>query len=146
MNLTGNAIEKVDPGFVNEAGNDFHLAPGSRMIDAAGPLTVTMAAGSGTSLAVKDALYFYDGHGIPGEVGDTIQLIGSTDTAVVKSIDFATNTLTLDRALTWSKGQGVALRYAGAAPDMGAFEFGQDGKGDRDPLKIRHSPDADARE
>jgi parallel beta-helix repeat protein len=122
--LTGNAIENADPGFVNEAGNDFHLAQGSRMIDAAGPLTETVAAGSGTSLAVKDVLYFYDGRGIPGEAGDTIQLIGGTDTAVVKAIDLKTNTLTLDRALTWSKGQGVALAYAGAAPDMGAFEFG----------------------
>ena len=131
--LSGNAIEKADPGFVNEGGNDFHLAPGSRMIDAAGPLTVTMAAGSGTTLAVKDALYFYDGRGIPGEAGDTIQLIGGTETAVVKAIDLKANTLTLDRALTWSKGQGVALRYAGAAPDMGAFEFGLEpaGKGSR---------------
>lgn len=122
--LTRNAIEKVDPGFVNEAAHDFHLAPGSRLIDAAGPLTETIDAGSGTVLAVKDALYFYDGNGITGEIGDTIQLLGSPETAVVKAIDVKTNTLTLDRPLTWTKGQGVALRYAGSAPDMGAFEFG----------------------
>ena len=127
--LSGNAVEKNDPGFVNEAGQDFRLAQGSRMIDAAGPLTTTASAGSGTSMVVADASYFYDGHGIDREIGDTIQLTGgagSSDVAVVKAIDYAANTLTLDRALTWAKGQGVALRYAGNAPDMGAFEFGID--------------------
>jgi hypothetical protein len=126
--MTGNAIEKADPGFVDETGNDFRLAPGSRMIDAGGPLTTTVAAGSGTSMAVADALYFYDGYGIADEPGDTIQLLGSAETAVVKAIDYKTNTLTLDRAVTWTKGQGVALRYGGSAPDMGAFESGLDGR------------------
>jgi len=128
--LTNNAIEKTDPGFVDEAGLDFRLAPGSRMIDAAGPLTATVAAGSGTRLIVEDASYFYDGHGIAHETGDTIQLIGSSDSAVVKAIDYAANALTLDRPLTWSKGQGVALRHAGSAPDMGAFESGLDTTGE----------------
>ena len=30
---------------------------------------------------------------------------------------------TVDQELKWSPGQGVALAYEGAAPDMGAFEF-----------------------
>lgn len=124
--MTGNAIEKTDPGFVDEAANDFRLAPGSRLIDAGGPLTTTVATGSGTSMAVTDAFYFYDGYGIANEPGDTIQLLGSTETAVVRAIDYKTNTLTLDRAVTWTKGQGVALRFAGSAPDMGAFESGLD--------------------
>lgn len=131
--LTGNAVEKADPGFMDEARNDFRLSQGSRMIDAAGPLTTTSAAGSGTSMVVKDASYFYDGHGIAHETGDTIQLIGGRDAAVVKAIDHATQTLTLDRALTWSKGQGVALRYAGSAPDIGAFEFEIDRTGEGRP-------------
>jgi hypothetical protein len=122
--LGANAVETTDPGFVDEAGHDFHLAPGSRMIDAGEALTVTAAAGRGTSLVVKDAGYFYDGNGIAREIGDTIQLLGTTDTAVVTAVNLATATLTLDRPLTWSAGQGVALRFAGAAPDMGAFEFG----------------------
>ena len=135
--LTGNSVEKADPGFVDAAGNDFRLAQGSRMIDIAGPLTTTMLAGSGTKMVVKDASYFYDGYSIASETGDTIQLIGSKDSAVVEAIDYSTNTLTLDRALTWSKEQGVGLRYAGLAPDMGAFEVGIDTTSERPPSGIK---------
>lgn len=119
--LTSNAIESSPPGFVNEAGNDFRLASGSRMIDAAAALTATAGAGSGSVMAVQDASYFFDGYGIAGEGGDIIQLLGG-GTAVVLDIDYAANRLTLDRSLTWSAGQGVALQFSGSAPDMGAFE------------------------
>lgn len=122
--LTSNAIETSSPGFVNEAGNDFHLAAGSRMIDAASALTNTAAAGSGSRMIVQDASYFFGGHDIPGQVGDTIQLMGGSGVAVVVAIDYAANALTLDRSLTWSAGQGVALQFSGSAPDMGAFEAG----------------------
>ncbi len=121
--LTNNAIETSAPGFVNEAAYDFHLAAGSRMIDAGAPLTTAAAAGSGTSLRVQDASYFSDGLGIPGERGDSIQL-GVGQTATVVAIDYSTNTLTLDRSLTWTSGQGVSLQYAGNAMDQGAFEYG----------------------
>jgi hypothetical protein len=122
--LTNNGLETSAPGFVNETLNDFRLAVGSRMIDAGGPLTTATAAGSGTSLRVEDASYFYDGYTIPGEVGDSIQIIGQPATAVVVAINYATNTLTLDSSLTWAAGAGVALRHSGARPDLGAFEFG----------------------
>jgi hypothetical protein len=36
------------------------------------------------------------------------------------------NVLTLDQALSWSAGLGVALRYTGAAPDLGAHELAGD--------------------
>jgi hypothetical protein len=121
--LTNNAIETTAPGFVNEAAFDLHLAGGSRMIDAGAPLTATAAAGSGTSLRVQDASYFFDGFGIPGQGGDVIQL-GAGQTAQVVAVDYGTNTLTLNQALTWSSGQGVSLQYAGNAMDMGAFEYG----------------------
>jgi parallel beta-helix repeat protein len=121
--LINNAIETLPPGFANEAANDFRLTAGSRMIDAGVAFTSTAAAGSGISLRVQDASYFYDGYGIPGELGDTIQFVGRPDAAIVIAIDYATNTLTLDRALAWSAGTGVSLRYSGARPDMGAFEF-----------------------
>ena len=122
--LTSNAIETSAPGFVNEAGFDLHLAAGSRMIDAAGALTTTSAAGNGTQMAIQDASYFFDGHDISGEVGDTIQILGQTETAVVVDVNYATNTLTLSRALTWPAGAGVALAFSGSAPDMGAYEAG----------------------
>ncbi|HYE24030.1 MAG TPA: choice-of-anchor D domain-containing protein, partial [Clostridia bacterium] len=126
-NATANASTKnilftSSPGFVNETERDFRLAAGSAAIDAGAFLTTTAAAGSGTSLRVADARYFFDGFGIAGEVGDTIQLQGSGARARVVRIDYATNTLTLNASLTWSSGQGVALAFGGNAPDVGAQE------------------------
>ena len=52
--------------------------------------------------------------------GDTIQLQGTKQKATVVGIDRAANILTLSVPLAFSDGQGVALAYAGAAPDIGA--------------------------
>ncbi len=49
---------------------------------------------------------------------------GDSQAARVVSIDYNTNTLTLDRSLSWNSGQGVSLKYNGSAPDVGAFESG----------------------
>jgi hypothetical protein len=122
----GNAIESADPGFVDEAKPDLHLKSGSRMIDRAGPLTVTRSAGSGTTLTVADIFWFSDGMTIPGEAGDEIQMIGTNESARILHIDYAARTLMLDHALSWQSGQGVALKFTGAAPDFGAVEFGAD--------------------
>lgn len=112
---------EADPLFVNEAGRDFHLSPNSPMIDAGAFLTYIAGSGSGNVLPVLDAGYFYDGYNIPGEIGDEIQLEGG-ETAVVTHINYTNNTLTLDRPLTWTDGQGVALLYNGNRPEIGAFE------------------------
>jgi parallel beta-helix repeat protein len=116
-------ILEADPAFRDQGGFDFHLAPPSLMIDAGAFLSQAVGDGSGPVLPVQDASYFYDGYGIPDEVGDEIQLEGSLDTAIVIAIDLSSNTLTLDRPLSWSAGQGVALAYEGSAPDLGAYEF-----------------------
>ncbi|MBZ5569958.1 MAG: putative Ig domain-containing protein, partial [Acidobacteriia bacterium] len=119
--LYANNLE-VDPGFVNAAGHDFHLQPSSPMINAGTFLTTTSSAGSGASMQVADAGYFFDGFGIQAEVGDTIQLANSTSVAVVTAVNYTTNTLTLDRSLSWTQGQGVSLAYSGSAPDLGVYE------------------------
>ncbi|MCX5672155.1 MAG: cadherin domain-containing protein [Planctomycetota bacterium] len=119
---------EVDPKFVDADTYDFHLDAGSRMIDAGAWLTQAVGTGSGTVLPVLDATYFFDGFGMTDEnggplPGDLIQLKGDTRTTRVLAIDYAANTLTLDQALTWADGQGVALRYSGSRPDIGAYEY-----------------------
>jgi hypothetical protein len=104
---------------------DLHLTGGSPCIDSATFLTtVVSASGSGTSFKVADAGYFTDGWGIEGVSGDEIELLGSTQRARVTNIDYATNTLTVDKTIAWTKDQGVCLPYVGAGPDIGAFEYG----------------------
>ncbi len=104
---------------------DFALRAGSPCIDAGGALTtITSASGSGTSFTAADAGYFTDGWGITGVEGDTIRLIGTSQTARIIGIDYGTNVITVDSSLSWTGGQGVALAYNGEAPDAGAFEYG----------------------
>jgi hypothetical protein len=81
-----------------------------------------VGSGQGDTVVVADAGYFHDGFGIPNEPGDTIQLEGSTQTAVILSVEYSRNELTLDVSLTYSDGQGVGLRYLGSRPDIGAIE------------------------
>lgn len=113
---------ELDPVFVDAAAFDFRLSAASPLRDRGAFLTNAVGAGSGATLPVRDARFFFDGFGIAGEAGDTIQLAGGSDTAVVVACDLATNRLTLDRALAWTDGQGVGLAYRGTAPDVGAFE------------------------
>ncbi len=113
---------QADPAFVDTAAHDFRAQPGSPLIDAGMFLTQTVGAGNSETMVVADAGWFRDGYGIAGLAGDTIQLQGSTQRSVIVGIDYATNTLTLQGPLSWANGQGVSLRYNGAAPDVGAFE------------------------
>ncbi len=83
------------------------------------PLTRTSSAGSGTLLPVLDAHYFSNGYGLTA--GDTIQV--GTSTAQVISVNYTSNTLTLNTALTWVSNAPVSYPYSGAAPDIGAFAF-----------------------
>jgi len=113
----------VDPGFRDAARHDFSLRPESPLVDAGAFLTRTTAAGSGTTLPVQDAGYFFDGFEIEGQAGDLVRLEGG-ESARVTRVDYASRTLVLDRALTWTAGQGVALDFNGKAPDIGAVESG----------------------
>jgi|ERR1017187_217103 hypothetical protein len=129
--FANNLLNTVDPLWTSTkciASNsipDLHLTAGSPAIDAGAWLTtVTSDSGSGTSFIVNDAGYFYDGWGIPGEVGDTIQLQGQTATNRIIAVDYSSRTLTINATATWTNGQGVALAYSGRAPDIGAFEYG----------------------
>jgi hypothetical protein len=119
---------EADPMFVSGAmapvgepdGFDWRLSSGSPAIDGGGPLTHAVGSGAGTALTVESAHYFFDGYG--AVTGDRIQ-VGNNAPVVVTAVDYDTNTLTLADDLTWSDGDPVSLPYAGAAPDLGAFEY-----------------------
>ncbi|MCD6303982.1 MAG: right-handed parallel beta-helix repeat-containing protein, partial [Planctomycetes bacterium] len=113
----------ADPLLASPQRNDFALRAGSPGIDRGAFLTQTTAAGSGTVLPVRDAGWFCDGFGIPTVRGDVIQLAGQDRTARVVKVDYGANVLYLAGVLSWRAGQGVALRYLGRAPDVGAREF-----------------------
>ncbi|MCZ7648902.1 MAG: right-handed parallel beta-helix repeat-containing protein [Planctomycetota bacterium] len=115
-----------DPQVADLDKRDYRLTEHSPMRDAAAPLTTASADGASKELPVADAGFFYDGFGIEGEVGDTIQLAGGAETARVVKVDYENRVLTLDKPLAWQKGQGVSLAYAGKAADVGALEFGSD--------------------
>lgn len=125
----------VDPLFIDENDRNFNLQLNSPMIDAGAFLTTTTNSGNGNIIQVEDARYFMDGWGIIE--GDLIQLKGQTKTTRITSIDYKTNTLTVNTSLTWDKGQGVSLPYQGAAPDIGAFEFKGDCPGCKPPVNLR---------
>jgi len=99
-------------------------AAGSPAIDAGQPLTRTTTAAAGTATSVADTSCFTAGLKTrTGEVvmpGDEI-MIGKTMARVV-DIDRAKTILTVDKKLSWQKGDGVSYRYQGSAPDVGAFE------------------------
>ncbi len=113
---------EVAPSFVNDVAHDYHLATGSALIDAGVFLTRVALPSGGTTLTVADTGYFFAGSAVTADLGDEIQLEGATATARVLGVDAQARTLTLDQPLQATTGQGVALRYSGARPDIGAFE------------------------
>ena len=116
-------VDPTDGGPFSTAQPNTHLLVGSAAIDSGTWLTTANGGGSGTTMTVGDANYFFAGLTAAGRTlpGDTIQLQGQTTTATITGI--SGNVLTLNASLTWTNGQGVALPYNGTAPDVGAFEY-----------------------
>ncbi len=113
-----NNIE-VDPQFLNSAESDYRLSLGSPCVDAGGPLTVAISGGNGTTIEVEDALYFTDGYGLIE--ADSIRI--DSQRVKIISVDYETNTITLDRGISWPDNAPVTTDYEGEGPDLGAFEY-----------------------
>jgi len=116
----------LNPQFVDEENNNYQLQKKSPMIDKGAFLTTIVGnSGKGDKIAVEDATFFFDGHTIRGLKGDLIQIQGQQQTARIIAVDYQRNVLTINKPLTWSKGEGISLPYQGNAPDIGALEFQQ---------------------
>lgn len=115
------------PEFVDSHRYNHQLSATSPLVDSGMHLTHATGDGEGTVLPVADAMYFYDGFGIAGEVGDVVAIGTSTQRARVVRVDYGANTLELDREVTWSHGDPVSLPWEGDAPDIGVYEYGHHG-------------------
>lgn len=113
------------PNFTDPANRDFTLQRDSQLIDAGDWLTtITSSTGSGIySFTVDDTGYFYDGWGIPGQIGDVIKTANGKVTTITK-IDYDRNRITVSPAIDIVNGEGLSLNYSGSAPDIGAHEYG----------------------
>ncbi|HCU34086.1 MAG TPA: hypothetical protein DGT21_01190 [Armatimonadetes bacterium] len=118
----------AEPGFLDPEADDYRLRPDSPCIDAGKPLARVTREGQGREVAVDDARWFYDGFGIPGEVGDLVFIGQNKTQARVTRTDIDTNTLALDRDITCARGDGVYPAHVGEAPDLGAYEVGAEAR------------------
>jgi hypothetical protein len=131
-----------DPGFTNADVSDpasltlpdLSLGAGSGALD--GGIALTQAVGAGASaveLTVEDAFYFQDGtlgSALAGHEADWIAVGTVDNAALILSVDYAANLITLASPLSWADGDSVWLFRKsdgvqvlfGAAPDYGAFE------------------------
>ena len=98
---------------------DFDLAPQSPAINAGCPLTHAVQNGSGSTLIVKDARFFFDGYGVTK--GDFIA-VGTNRPVRIKQVNYITNELRLAKPISWEIGDHVSKPFAGTAPDIGARE------------------------
>jgi hypothetical protein len=117
-------VDTNDGGPSSATQPNYALVNGSAAIDAGAWLTtITSASSTGNSFTVADPNYFFAGVTAASRTipGDTIQLQGQFNTTTITGI--AGNTITVTTPLTWTNGQGLALAYAGTAPDVGAFEY-----------------------
>jgi hypothetical protein len=96
-----NDIEQ-NPVFESESNLDFTLKSSSPMIDSGRFLTSTSGSGTGTTINVIDASFFYDGFGIPGELGDLILLEGETNPLRIVTTDYASIFISVDINVTWT--------------------------------------------
>ena len=113
---------RQDPEISDPESGDFNLGISSPCIDAGGWLTCCDGGGSGKTIAVDDASYFFAGLDSLGVSGDDIFVGDDTDLKIV-AVDYDGDTITVDKSISWVDGDLVSLSsYYGYAPDIGAYE------------------------
>jgi len=127
----------ANPSFTNPAEKKFSLKNGSPAIDKSGRLTQVndSGGGSGTSMVVDDATFFYGADwSIPGggESGDFIYVDNQSSPdfiAQLSGVNYLTDTLRLTSSQKWDDNADVywcplrnASCFNGFAPDIGAIE------------------------
>jgi parallel beta-helix repeat protein len=118
---------QVNPLLTNPNNADFSLQISSPAIDAGEWFTTTNGGGTGTTITVDEANYFFAGMSFVNIEGDNI-FVGDDTNLIVTSVNYNANTITLNREITWSDGDYVSLSdYSGSAPDIGAIEFASSG-------------------
>jgi hypothetical protein len=112
------------PAYMDSQNLNFNLMPTSKLIDSGTWLTIITSQSGRLKkyFTVKDAGYFTDGWGIPNETGDLIKTATGKKTRIV-NINYESNLITVDPPVDIIQGEGLALNYFGAGPDIGAFEF-----------------------
>ncbi len=131
--FVGNALQGrqcTDPQFVSST--DFHLRDTSPANSTGSHLTNTVGSGaSSTTLTVGDAAFFQAGWGPDDSPvqADWIAVGNVTNIAQITTINYSTNQIGLDRALTWLPSDPVYLYkdssgnrvFFGTLPNIGAM-------------------------
>jgi parallel beta-helix repeat protein len=110
------------PLFVGPGVGDFHLERFSPGIDRGDCLTRTSGAGKGNVLKVENASFFSYGFGV---IAGDYTKVGTNKAVRITNVDYENNTITLEKSIAWSQGDGVSYPYTGSSPDMGAYELSE---------------------
>lgn len=125
---------QADPLFVAPLAGDFRLKDASPCRNTATFLTRTRSAGVGKVVDLEDARYFTDGFGLT--VGDAI-VVGGRPAVLIVAVDPTLDRITVERDLSWDRGDPVFYQYAGAGPDIGAYGRVRDGSAANSPPGLR---------
>jgi len=112
--------EKKQNPMIDPINNIWNLNSSSPCIDTGTWLTTTNGGGTGITITVHNARYFYDGYDITR--GDVIT-IGSNPPVEVTEVNYRTNIITVNKSISWTDGDSISMPYSGTGSDIGAYEF-----------------------